>query len=41
MASADNSGNLSVIDSDDELDDGKTGSEVKPGVTHADTKKGV
>lgn len=41
MASADNSGNLSVIDSDDDLDDGKTASGVNPGVKHADTINGV
>lgn len=41
MASAENSGNLSVIDSDDELDDGKTASGVKPEVKQSDTKKGV
>lgn len=42
MASADkNPGNLLVINSDDDLDDGKTASGVKPGVKHADTKEGV
>lgn len=42
MASTDKTpGNLSFIDSDDDLDDGKTASGVKPGVKHAETKEGV
>lgn len=41
MASADkNFGNIPVIDSDDDSDDGATASRVKPGVKHAVTEEG-
>lgn len=42
MASANvKSGNLSLIASDDDSDDGGTATGGKPGVKHVDTKKGV
>lgn len=42
MASANvKSGNLSLIASDDDSDDGGTATGGKPGVKHVDTEKGV